>query len=110
MTKAIKNIFSQSEYRLRGTQAFMAVCAMLAIMYGSNLYSVISNTVALQHLNSQSQALTTDVEKLDSQYLNLSSKITPDTLNSYGLQKGEVSFFISRAASLGRVAIRGNEF
>ncbi len=81
-------------------------------MYAINLYGVISDTVALQQIQRAASALSADVSALDTTYLHLSSKITPDTLHSYGLQEGEVSFFISRspvAASGGRVAFSGNE-
>ncbi|MES2216389.1 MAG: hypothetical protein V4481_03765 [Patescibacteria group bacterium] len=109
VTKVIANAVSQSEFRMRAAQVLIATCAITGIFYAINLYSIISSTVALQHIGTESRALTSQIETLDGQYLKLSSTITPDTLATYGLQKGEVSFFISRSASLGRVAFGGHE-
>lgn len=114
MTKTIAqttaHLFAQYEFRLRAAQVLLALSAFLAIMYAANLYSIISDTVALKQIRNQTLSLTTSVEELDSQYLSLASKITPDSLSAYGLATGEVSYFISRTASLGRVALNGREF
>ncbi len=107
--KAAVRGFSAAENRLKMAQGLIAICAILGLFYAVNLYSIISHTVALQHINASSRALTTEVEALDTQYLALSSKITPDTLKAYGLEKGEVSFFIPRSSSLGHASVGGNE-
>ncbi len=109
VAKGLANIISQREFRMRAFQVLIATCAVTGMFYAINLYSVISSTVALQHLGTESRTLTGQIETLDSQYLKLSSAITPDTLDAYGLKKGEVSFFISRSDSLGRVALGGHE-
>jgi len=49
------------------------------------------------------------VQRLDSEYLELSSKVTPDNLKAYGFSQGQVSAYISRTSSLGSVALRGHE-
>jgi len=87
----------------------MSVSVVVALLYSVSLYSVISNTVAIQRVHGQTQSLNTLVKELDTSYLKLSSKITPDTLHAYGLEEGQVSFFISRNGSIGRIALRGNE-
>jgi hypothetical protein len=109
ITQTAAHLFSQYEFRLRAAQVLMAICAFLAIMYAANLYSIISDTVALKQIKNQTLALNVSVEELDTQYLALSSKITPDTLDTYGLETGEVSYFISRTGTLGRVALNGRE-
>ena len=110
MTKAIAQTYGTArEYRLQIMYAVLAVCALLVIAYAVNVYSVISHTVALQKVQAETSALTSDTEKLDSQYLGLSRTVTPDNLRKYGLQEGQVSAYISRTASLGSVAVRGHE-
>lgn len=109
VSQAVAHAFSQSSFRLNISYILLAVCGGIALMYASNLYSVISTTVAIQRIQTESRALTSAVESLDSQYLSLSSQVTPDVLKSYGLKKGEVSFFIPRSNGIGRVAIRGHE-
>ncbi len=107
--KVAARTFSSADNRLKMAQGLIVICAILGLFYAINLYSIISHTVALQHINSSSRALTTEVETLDTQYLALSSKITPDTLKSYGLEKGEVTFFIPRSSSLGHSGVGGHE-
>jgi hypothetical protein len=79
------------------------------MLYAVNIYKVISRTVALESVEKQIASLTTSVDGLDSQYLGLTSKISPDTLSDYGLSQGQVSVFISRTTSLGSVASRDHE-
>jgi hypothetical protein len=113
MTKTIAqtatHLFSQYEFRLRAAQILLAGCVLIAVMYAANLYSIVSNTVALKQVKNDTLSLNVSVEELDTQYLALSSKITPDTLDSFGLEAGEVSYFISRTETLGRVAINDRE-
>jgi hypothetical protein len=109
LLKVLARFLSHAGSRLHLAHILMTVASVLVLMYGISLYSIISNTVALQQTNRQSAALTTEIEALDTLYLTLSNKITPDTLASYGLEKGEVSFFIPRTQSLGRVALGGHE-
>jgi hypothetical protein len=109
LAQTAAQLFAQYEFRMRAAQILMAICAFLAIMYAANLYSIISDTVSLKQTKSQTLTLNDSVEQLDTQYLSLSSKITPDTLGSFGLQNGEVSYFIPRTGTLGRVALNGRE-
>lgn len=109
LLKVLARFFSHAGSRLSLAHVLMSVFAILVLMYGISLYSIISNTVALQQVQKQTEALATEIEVLDGEYLKLSSTITPDTLSAYGLEAGEVSFFISRSNSLGRVALGGHE-
>jgi hypothetical protein len=102
-------VLGNADNRLKMAQGLIVICTILGIFYAINLYSIISNTVALQHIGKETRALTSEVEALDTQYLKLSSKITPDALKTYGLGTGEVSFFIPRTSSLGSVATAGHE-
>ena len=110
MTKAIAQTYETANgYRLQIVYAILAVCAVLTVAYAINVYKVVSKTVALQKVQAETATLTSDTEKLDSQYLDLSRTITPDNLKKYGLEEGQVSAYISRTASLGSVAVRGHE-
>ena len=84
-------------------------CVFLVGIYVYNVYRVIVNTVALQNVQAQSLVMESSVQKLDSNYLELSSQITPDTLAKHGFTAGKVSAYIPRNASLGSVAIGGHE-
>jgi len=117
MTKAIAQTYNATTpYRAYVTAALACGCLVAAFLYAMSLYHVISRTVALQHLDKDSAALTGSVESLDSQYLALSKTATTDVLASYGLEQGQVTAYIPRtistasAASLGTLAARGHEF
>jgi len=88
----------------------MGAIALLLMLYGINLYSTVSNTVTMQHIQKSISELSANVENLDAQYLELSSRVTPDKLSSFDLAPGQVSYFISRSSSLGLVAVGGHEF
>jgi hypothetical protein len=105
MNRAIARTFSfHNSYRVFIAYALLGSSIFLALLYSFNLYSIISDTVAVQHLRQQTALLSTAVEELDSEYLKLSSNITPDRLEAYGLSQGKVSLFIPRTSSLGRVS------
>ena len=110
MTKAITQTYTIAhEYRRQITTALLATCMVFALVYAMNLYRVISHTIALQQVNLQANALDASIQHLDAQYIGISSKITPDNIHSYGFNKGQVSAFISRTASLGSVALVAHE-
>ncbi len=110
MTKAITNSYNFfSEYRMVLATFLFLVCILTAVFYAFNLYKVIAGTVALDALNNQVLALSLEVDDLDSRFLKLSGEITPDELADYGLVSGKVSQYISRTASLSRVAMGGHE-
>lgn len=109
-TKALTHTYTVAkDHRLHITYAVFAACAALAIFYAVNLYTVISRTVALGQIQKQEATAAAAVASLNATYFQLSSAITPDTLRHYGMSQGHVSEFISRTASLGSVALRGNE-
>ena len=114
MTKAIAQTYHvTTPYRAYVTAFLCAGCLMASLVYAVSLYRVVSHTVALEHLNSQTAQLSGAVDALDSQYLALSSAATVDSLSSYGLQAGDVTAYIPRsisAASLGTLAVGGHEF
>jgi hypothetical protein len=87
----------------------IVVSAVLAYFYATSMYSVISNMVAIEKLQSKTAALSASVSDLDSKYLALSSRLTPDALKSYGLTSGSVSEFVSRTSSLGSAKAEGHE-
>ena len=110
MTKAIAHTYTTVHtYRRQITLWLMAACLVCAVIYAANVYSVISHTVALQKIETQSASIESSVRSLDGKYLELSGNITPDLLRSHGFTSGSVSAYITRSASLGSVAISGHE-
>ncbi len=110
MTKAIAQTYTIAHmYRRTITSALLAACIVSALFYAANLYRVISHTVALQNIASETKALNASVQELDAQYLGISKNITPDAIRSYGYNQAPVKAFISRA-SLGKVALAGHGF
>lgn len=118
MTKTIVNTYNVvHEYRKKISVMLIAACVVTTLFYIFNVYAVISRTVAMQKINSQITATAIIVENLDAKYLGLSSKITPDSLDKYGMSQGKVSEYISKAASptlgsiskVNQIAMRGYE-
>ncbi|MBU6231091.1 MAG: hypothetical protein KGI45_03880 [Patescibacteria group bacterium] len=98
-----------NEHRRQIVCSLLIASSCLAAIYVLNIYSVVSKTVALQRTEKQIASLSQGVEDLDSQYLALSSKITPDSLKEYGLSQVQVSEYISRSSTLGvsQLAVSG---
>ena len=90
-------------------RAIFTACLFLVVVYIFNVYSVISRTVALQKMQVEIAAAGKSVQALDTQYLELSSRLTPDGLGAYGFREGRVSTYISRTPFLGKVALGGHE-
>lgn len=108
--KAVTITYTQiNEYRSYITYALFAICAILASLYTFNIYKMVSYSVALQRVEVESLKLATAVQKLDTQYIELSNKVTPDLVRSYGMSEGKVANYISRTASLGVVSLSGYE-
>lgn len=111
MSKAIARTYNlASEYRSYITVTLMAGCIMAALFYGVNVYKLIARTVALQNVEHQTADLDVAVSNLESAYMNLSSTLTPDSVKTFGMTTGQVSVFIPRTSTLGRVAADGHEF
>jgi len=92
MQKIISKTYTVSrDYRTNITAVFVVVCACVALMYAVNLYEVIARTVAVKKLNAQTAILSQSVESLDSQYLKLTSSLTPDVVAKHDLTPGHVS-------------------
>ncbi len=110
MTKAIAQTYTVVEmYSRQINTALIFICVFTLFLYAMNVYHVISRTVALESIQGQTADLTASVDKLDGQYLEMASKISPDALQTYGFKQGQVSAFISRTTPLGSVATRGHE-
>ena len=116
MTKIIAQTYNiTTPYRAYVTAVLAVGCMVAALVYAIGIYRVISRTVALERIDAQSAALTGQVEALDSQYLELSSADSVDSLARYGLQAGQVTAYIPRtvstasAASFGTLAAGGHE-
>lgn len=119
MTKAIAQTYDViNENMMKVSYVAIAACLLLVLIYVINIFSIISKTVALQRVESEIIALSSNVDNLDSQYLNLSGRITPDNLSAYGMTQGKVSAYIARSndAKLGvatnnsHVALGTHEF
>lgn len=99
-------------YRARITIAVIGACALAAAFYGYNLYSLISNTVAIKQVQSQSAAASSAISDLNARYLKVSGTITPDVIAKYGFKPGLVSVYITRtraAAANHNLVARGHE-
>ena len=83
-------------YRMNITLALLAASVLCAAFYAMNLYSLVSRTVALRHVESQLTTVSGDISDLDSKYLTLTSAITPDTLAAHGFAAGKVAVYITR--------------
>lgn len=98
MTKAIAQTYTIVNQNTKYiSYAFLAGCLIMASVYVVSLFSVISNTVAVQKVQAKMATLSTNVDELDSEYLTLTGNISPDTLAKYGLKTGVVTQYISKA-------------
>ncbi len=110
MTYAIAKTYSVTmQFRKEITFALLAACAFLVLIYSMNVYSVLSNSVALDRAEKEIASLSTSIQELDSKYLAISSELTPDVLGQYGLSRGKASAFITKSTSIGAVALSGND-
>ncbi len=110
MTKALTLTYSAAqEYRTQIMYALVVTSVMLIGMYAFNVYRLISNTVALQQINSQTASLSSSVDQLDSAYLAASSVITPDHVAKYGMTQGSVTAYIPKSQSVSQVAMSGHD-
>ncbi|MGC9605781.1 MAG: hypothetical protein ABSF56_03490 [Minisyncoccia bacterium] len=113
MTEIIEQTHNiAAEYRARMTLCFIVLAAAAVLFYAFNLYAVVSRTVALSRVQSETAAAGSAVASLDAEYLGLSSALTPDSLGAHGLVQGKVSAYIERpasTASIGPLASVGHE-
>jgi protein involved in ribonucleotide reduction len=110
MTKAIAQTYDLARaYRANISYLLLVGCAMLLCFYAFNVYSLVRHTVALQNVNHDIASISGDLSELNTQYLTLTDSITPESMQKFGMVPAQVSEYISRNSSLGRVAMRGNE-
>jgi hypothetical protein len=110
MTRAITKTYAFAhEYRKIIASVLAAACLTALVFYGINVYGAISKTIAVQKTENEIVSLSAAVDALNSEYLGLSGAITQITMKSYGMTEGSPSAYISRTASLGRVAVTGHE-
>ncbi len=108
MTKIIAKTYNLAdENRQRITYALLIACAAMFVFYGMNLYATVSRTVALEKLSAQTKTVEDSVRTLDTQYIALSSKITPEAAKEFGLKEVAVSAFIDRTTTLGLTTLQG---
>lgn len=96
---AVSTINHMNTYRAFITMACMVACAICAVVYMVNLYSLVSRTVAIGSLEKKIVTLTSSLADLDAEYLRLSNTVTPENIHTYGLTTGRVSFYITRTPS-----------
>lgn len=111
MTHTLVHTYSTIHaHRRHITLALLAACMVMAMIYVVDLYRVVSHSVALQHIGTQTASIDAAINKLDAEYITLSRSISPDMVKAQGLGQAPVSAFISRTASLGRSsALSGHE-
>ncbi|MCX6718790.1 MAG: hypothetical protein NTZ38_00175 [Candidatus Taylorbacteria bacterium] len=106
MTKAIAYTYTVAqEYRRYITQAFIYASLIMALIYGINVYLVISRAVATEGVNRETASLQSSVQELDARYISLSNQITPDAAASFGLHEAVVTAYIQKAPLLGRAVL-----
>lgn len=111
MTKAIAHtINTANEYRLHISYFLLAVCALFVSVYCVNVYSVIAKSAEANGILRQSQVIENSVKSLDTEYIKMTSNITPQSLSSRGLSEGKVTAFITKTNTNGVVALGGYEF
>ena len=110
MTKALAHTYTVAhEYRVQITSALLATCLLLVVVYGINVYVVISRTMALQQTERSIASVHSVVSELDANYLGLSGNITPATLSAHGFIQGHAESYIHKTASIGQANKGGNE-
>jgi len=111
MTKAIaQTLHTANIYRLHISYFLIGVCALLVFAYCINVYTVIAKSTDANTVLKQAQTLENSVKNLDSEYIKMTSNMTPNTLSSYGLSEGKVAAFITKTPATGIVALGGYEF
>lgn len=104
MTKIISNTCVNAyDNRLYITKILLAFSVFMAIVYAFNMYSTIKYTLAAENIEKAATSLEASVQDLDTKYIELSNKISPEMAKKYGLHQGEVTAYISKPTSLGRV-------
>jgi hypothetical protein len=99
MTKAIAQTYNTLHDNVKLINyVLLLACLLLVSLYVMNIFRVVSRTVSLQKVESKISLLSSSVNNLDSEYLALSGKITPDNLSDFGMTKGKVSEYITRSA------------
>lgn len=98
MTKAISQVINENIIIINF--AFIFASFLLILFYVVNVFSVVSKTVTLQKIENKISLLNSNVNNLDSEYLALSGKITPDNLSEFGMKKGQVSQYITRSVAV----------
>jgi hypothetical protein len=110
MSKAIAQTYQIAvDYRTHITTFIVGLCLVMASLYIVNIFRTVSGTISLESLNKNISSLSSEVGKLESDYINASKLATPDSLSKYGLSQGKVSVFISTPAKVGRVSMTGYE-
>ena len=110
MNKIIARTYNHTnEFRAHITYALFGMCAVLMIAYVFNMYTFISHSVALQQAETDIAKVSETIVKLDTQYIGLSNRITPELVRARGMSEGKVASYISRTTSLGVVSLSGYE-
>lgn len=100
MKRVLANTAEQVHaYRANITLALLCATALCVMWYAVNLYSLVSRTIALRQTEKSIASVSSQVSDLDSQYLKLTSSVTPDELANYGLSEGKVAVYIKRNQS-----------
>jgi len=104
MTRTIVNTASYiQDHMVKLTLAVIGMCVIVALFYVMNLHTLISRTLAIKQIENKIILVSSALSKLDSEYFALSNAITPDSMKQYGLSQGQISLYITRNQSLGRL-------
>lgn len=110
MTKIIAQTYKYTyEYKAYINYALLILSMAMVMFYILNIYKVISTSVAVGQAETHLSQLENEVQSLDSKYIELSNRITPELVHSKGMIEGTVTSYISRTTSLGVVSLGGHE-
>src|SRR6185436_12468608 len=107
MSKIIATTYDTKNHRAYITYALLAVSVCMMMIYIFDIYKVIATSVSVSKAEAQVSLLESSVQELDSEYIKLSNRITPELVHKHGMSEGTITSYISRTNSLGVVSLGG---
>jgi hypothetical protein len=100
MTRAIASTYSYAfQYRAELSSALLAACLTMLLLYGLNVYRLVSHAVTARAIEEQSLQVAAEIKHLDAEYLAKAQSISISSLASYGMIEGKAAAYIQKDAS-----------
>ncbi len=110
MTKIVTQTYKYThEYKVYINYVLLMLSMVMVMFYVFNIYKVIATSVAVSQAETRLSELENEVQSLDSKYIELSNRITPELVRARGMTEGTVTSYISRTTSLGVISLGGHE-